>query len=163
MILICCKCGKKIERTKKQKDPVCFECRKERRREATLKRKKAIKAGTLVVKKKPLKKPIIFKDKKFVINMVENPHEDFSKFSKKLIYRIPFRLNKKTVEYNSWLTRDYFARQHCCKCDAKLIFLCRKDNPYNISPCCPNENCCLHSDYRKITTWKRIKKPYVHL
>ena len=129
MILICCKCGKEIERTKKQKDPVCLECRKERRRKATLKRKRAIKDSTLVVKKK---KPIVFKGKKLVINMVENPHEDFSKFSKKLIYNIPFRLNKKTIEYNSWLTRGYFARQHCCNCGVKLVFICRKDNPYNV-------------------------------
>ena len=155
MILICSKCGAEIERSKNQKDPVCFECRKKSRKEYTDKRKADIKSGII---KPAIKKPIIFEKKKLVVNMVENPHESFTKFTKKLIYSFPARHNKKTIEYNDWLTRDYFARLKCCHCESKLIFLSRKDNPYSVTSCCNNKNCCLYSDYRKITTWKVIKK-----
>ena len=146
MILICSKCGEEIERTYKVKFPVCFDCRTKRNKETAAKRKRALKEGSLMVKKN-----------KLIVSMVENPHEKFVKYTKKLIYSFPARHNKKTIEYDSWLTRDYFERQHCCKCETKLVFLCREDNPYNISSCCPNKNCCLHTDHKLIKNWKRIK------
>ena len=142
MKIICSKCGREIERTKKTPNAVCFNCKKVVRAEYNRK----VKEGRIMVKRKIKDKP-----------KVENPHESFFKYTKKLIINIPRRLTQKTIDYQNWLVRSYFTRQKCCHCERNLVFLCRKDNPYNVTSVCNNRSCCLFIDYRKIFTWKRIR------
>lgn len=130
MKITCSKCGKKIERTREISNAVCFNCKKER----VKKRSQGDKLKRTLVR-------------------VENPHEDFSKFTKKLIINIPLKPSKKTVEYSKWLMS--FKEERCYWCGQNLVIL-RRIGTFNFTKVCNCPWCLVQIRIKNIKNWSRI-------
>lgn len=141
MKIICSRCGKEVDRTKKNSVVTCFNCKKIVRAKYNALAKK----GKVVVKR-TIKKTVPVHVK------VENPHEDFSKFGSSLIYTIPLKLSKKKQILNDWAVTK---NDKCWYCGHFYTLIHRKDNEDSITKVCEIPHCIMHIFVNQITTWTR--------
>lgn len=137
IILKCSICGREIERTKETKNPVCFDCKQKRNRERARQNKQA-------KKKESKSKPFYEK------HLVENPKENFVKYSKKLIISL-HKDSAKTKEYKKWLygelEKEDVPVRRCPICNYIMI---RKSHIllfHNHTWFCTNKHCVFGSDH----------------